>query len=141
VAVSQGLKLGPNILHIPLDQSFQEGSELIELFVAYIIIEALDVDAIVWLCHEILRKIIYDDSLLDISAKLGQVFDVNSIAELGVISVQTVLDQALPIEVVQDPVRIVFQTRCEYYKLIMRVELLKKFKGPGTRPIIAVFLF
>ena len=57
-------KLGSDIRDIACHEALQEGQELIKLLVAKIMVPSTNMDAIIWLCHEVLLDIIDDNCLL-----------------------------------------------------------------------------
>ena len=57
-------KLGSDIRDIACHETLQEGQELIKLLVSKIMVPSTNMDAIIWLCHEVLLDIIDDNCLL-----------------------------------------------------------------------------
>ena len=57
-------KLGSDVRDIACHETLQEGQELIKLFVAKIMVPSTNMNAIIWLCHEVLLDIIDDNCLL-----------------------------------------------------------------------------
>ncbi len=57
-------KLGSDIRDIARHEILQEGQELIKLLVAKFMVPSTNMDAIIWLCHEVLLDIIDDNCLL-----------------------------------------------------------------------------
>ena len=86
----------------------EERREFLEGFVAGVVVPGLDVDAVVGLLLEVLRVVVHDQRLGQVSAQLAQVFLVHVLAETAVRPVQPVADQLLGVEAVQNEVRVVF---------------------------------
>ena len=56
------------------------------------------------------------------------------------VPIKAVLNESLPIEVIQDPVCIILESGCEDHQLVARVEFLKKPQGSWSRLVVPVFL-
>ena len=108
-------KLGSDIRDIAGNYTLQEGQELIKLLVAKILVPSTNMDAIIWLCHEVLLDIIDDNCLLQLSSQLRQVFHVDSMAEFGVVPVKSRGDVPSPVKVVEDPVRVILEPCCKHH--------------------------
>jgi hypothetical protein len=70
-------------------------------------VPAPDMDPIVGLGHEVFLDVINDNGFGKIATQLREVLHVNAIPEFSVVPVQSMGDVALPVEVIEDPIRIV----------------------------------
>ncbi len=94
-------------------QTLQEWSVLLQLFVIWVVVPSLDGYSIIGLALEVFFNIIDNDDFLHISSQFGQIFDIHSVLEASMITVETVGDEALFVQVVNDPVCILFETCSE----------------------------
>ena len=103
-----------HIFHFSFDYSFKEWSEKLKFSVVLIIEPAFYRDTIIWLVIKVFFDIINDDNFAQISTKLRQILKINTVFELGMISVQSMRDESLTVKVIQDPISVVFQSCCKH---------------------------
>ena len=118
--------LRSNVLEAFHSHVFKEGNQLVQLSIRLVMIPTPNVNTIVWLGHEVLLDVVNDDCSIEVSPKLGEVFDIDTISKLCLVTVKSMGDEALPIKIIKDPICIVFQASGEHYKLKMVIELTKE---------------
>jgi hypothetical protein len=108
-----------HILHPASHQPLQEMSVLLQLLVIRVIVPTLNGDPILSLTLEVVLNVVNNDRFLQVSAQTGEILYIHSVLQSGVVSVESVRDKPLLVQVINDPVGIVLQTRCEHCHFVV----------------------
>ena len=106
--ILQLLQRNPYIINSLLGNLNQNRGQLRQGSIMRVIEPALNKNSIIRLQLEILRNIIHNNNLRQVSSKLTQVLNKKVSLLLAVLSIKPVLDVLISIELIQDPVRILF---------------------------------
>jgi len=123
----------PDVPDPPHHQVPQEGGILLQLLVMGVMVPTLDRDPVLRLALEVLLNVIYDDGLPQIPSQPGQVLLVDSILVMSLVSVQAVRDEAVLIQMVQDPVSILLQASGEHHQLKVLAHLTQERQHSWSR--------
>ena len=108
-----------HVLHPPRHQPFQEMRILLQLLVIWVIVPTLNGNSILSLALEVVLNVVHDDRFLEVSAQTGEVLDIDSILESGVVSVESMRDESLLVQVINDPISVVLQSRSEHSHFVV----------------------
>lgn len=108
-----------HIFYFVFDEHAQDRYQLLELIVVHAVEPADYVDSIVRLQVVILSDVVHNDGFRQVTAKPAQVLHVDALAELAAVAVEPVADTPQLVEVVQDPVGVLFKPRRENDQLVV----------------------
>ena len=137
VLLEVDLELLPHIFDLVLNEHAQNRGQLLELAVVQAAEPAEDVDAIVGLQLEVFRDVVHYYSLRKVPAQAAQILHVDALSELAAVPVEPVADALELVEVVEDPVRVLFQPGRENDQLVVLGHLSQESGCMRPGPVVA----
>ena len=98
---------------------------------------AEDVDAIVGLQLEVVCDVVHYDGFAQISTQTTQILHIDALPELAAVSVQTVANALELVEVVEDPVCVLFQPSREDDQFVVLGHLSQESGSMRPRSVVA----
>ena len=102
--LSQGVS---HVIHLLLRNFFEERSQLRKCCVGHVIEPTLNEDTIVWLELEVLSDIVNDNGTREVSTNSTKVLDKDRPVRKGMLTVHTVTDTLVLVDLIKDPVCII----------------------------------
>ena len=100
-----------------------------------VVVPRLDRNSVLWLQQEVLRDVVNDNRLVQVTTKEGQVLDVDLSARDGVVSIKPVCNtflRNLATQVRQGPISVVLHACCEDHDLVILAHLDEELFSVGS---------
>ena len=114
--------------------TFEEGRQLKQGRVGFVVEPTLDENAVVGLEREVLGHIVDDDCFVQRTADSTQVLDEHHVVRGGVLSVEAEGDAFVLVDGVEHPIRIVLHRRSENDDLVHLRHLLQELVAARPDP-------
>lgn len=108
---SEGLS---HIRNFFLNNFNEKRTYFLEESIWHVVVPSRDENTVLWLQDEVIRYIIYNDGLVDVTTQKTQVLHQKGSILRGVLTIQAILDILVDINLVDDLIRIILKSGCEY---------------------------
>jgi len=121
-----------------LHQRLQKYAEFIELPIGWIAKPGEDLDAVSWLPFKVVADVIDNNCLAKIPSNFAQVFDINAVIELTVVSIQPMRDIIMTllrsglVNIVENKVSVIFDSCREDDDFVKLRHILEELDTAGS---------
>jgi len=138
--ITIGAKSSPHIRHLSLHDLAQQRSDLVQEAVSHVVVPGGNENTVIGLEDEVVRDVVDDDRLVDVTAQQRQVLHQERPVLTRVLPVESVFNVVANVDLVDDLVGVLLQSRSEDHDFVVSSHRFDELHAPRSHKEEAIVL-